>query len=151
MGDRSDDDANQKSAEKPFDDDSPYSIAMRTYHEMKVDAHGVGVQPDHITYSTMIKVVASHTSESSTERRSMLETMFDDACASGRVSSAVIRELRAACPTVDLLERLLRSRKWATSKKSIFNELPKRWTKNINEDQRRHKVNIGDMKKKETI
>mmetsp|Transcript_36714 Transcript_36714/g.80288 ORF Transcript_36714/g.80288 Transcript_36714/m.80288 type:complete len:946 (+) Transcript_36714:133-2970(+) len=145
------DNANEEGTDKPFDDDSPYSIAMRTYHEMKVDTHGVNVRPDHITFATMIKVIASHTSESSTERRSMLETVFDDACASGRVSSAVIRELRVGCPTVDLLERLLRSRDLAASKKSIYSELPRQWTKNVNVDQRRHKVNTGDMKKKEAI
>lgn len=134
---------------KPFDDDSPYSIAMRTYHEMKVDAHDTGVSPDHIAYATMMKVIASHTSDASTERRSMLETVFADACGAGCVSSAVIKQLRAACPDEKLLELILRSRKLATSDESIFKDLPTRWTRNVGGDLRRRKVRIRDMKRTE--
>ena len=137
--------------DESFDDDSAYSIAMRTYQQMKTDAHDCGVQPDHITYATMMKVVGGNTAKESSERESMLETIFEDACASGRVSSHVIKELRLAAPDVGLLERLLRSRELATSEKSIFHELPKRWTRNVNADQRvrGHRVNMKDMIKKE--
>jgi hypothetical protein len=137
--------------DEPFDDDSAYSIAMRTYQQMKSDAHDCGVQPDHITYATMMKVVGGNTAKESPERESMLETIFEDACASGRVSSHVIKELRLAASNVGLLERLLRSRELATSEKSIFHELPKRWTRNVNADQRvrGHRVNMKDMIKKE--
>ena len=143
------DDKPDASVDQPFDDDSAYSIAVRTYHEMKSDAHDCGVQPDHITYATMVKVIGGNTAKESSERRSMLETVFEDACASGRVSSHVVKELRLAAPSADLLERLLRSRELATSEKSIFHELPKRWTRNVNVDQRRHRVNMKDMVKKE--
>ena len=137
--------------DQPFDDDSAYSIAMRTYQQMKSDAHDCGVQPDHITYATMMKVVGGNTAKESPERKSMLEAIFEDACASGRLSSHVMKELRLAAPDVSLLERLLRSRKLATSEKSIFHELPKRWTRNVNADQRvrGHRVNMKDMIKKE--
>ena len=131
-----DDDKPGDDADQPFDDDSAYSIAVRTYQEMKSDAHDCGVQPDHITYATMIKVVGGNTAKESTERRGMLEAVFNDACDSGRVSSHVIKELKLAAPSVDLLERLLRSRELATSEKSIFHELPKRWTRNVNVDRR---------------
>ena len=143
------DDKTDANVDQPFDDDSAYSIAVRTYHEMKSDAHDCGVEPDHITYATMIKVIGGNTAKESSERRSMLETVFEDACASGRVSSHVLKELRLAAPSADLLERLLRSRELATSEKSIFHELPKRWTRNVNVDQRRHRVNMKDMIKKE--
>jgi hypothetical protein len=73
-------------AGQPFDDDSAYSIAVRTYQEMKSDAHDCDVQLDHITYATMVKVVGGNTAKESTERRGMLETVFNDACDSGRVS-----------------------------------------------------------------
>lgn len=144
-----DDDKPDANVDQPFDDDSAYSIAVRTYHEMESDAHDCGVQSDHITYATMMKVIGGNTAKESSKRRSMLETVFEDACASGRVSSHVLKELRLAAPSVDLLERLLRSRELATSEKSIFHELPKRWTRNVNVDQRRHRVNMKDMIKKE--
>ena len=129
--------------QNPFDSDAPsegvYSIVVQTYEELKRDPYNVGVSPDHFAFAAMLQAIRQHTSETSGERRQMIELVFDDACAAGEVSAFVIRALREACPSVDLLERLLRSQKLARELRDV-SQLPQEWTRNVNYSPRLRKV-----------
>jgi len=111
-------------------DDSPFSIALQTYTDIQNDPRQLGISPDDMVFATMLEVITVHTDAMSEERRKYVEDIFDDACAAGQVSARVIRALRSACPGVDLLHRLLGSRKLAESIERI-DELPRQWTKHV--------------------
>lgn len=123
--------------EDPFTSDglheseSVYSIVVQTYEELKKDPYNVGLSPDHFAFAAMLQAVRQHTIDSSAERRQMVELVFDDACAAGEVSTFVIRALREACPSLDLLERLLRSQKLAKELRDV-SQLPQDWSRNLN-------------------
>lgn len=108
----------------------PYTIALQTYEELWNDYFDLKVKPDHFAFAAMLSVVGRHTEVTSAERRQMVERIFDDACASGQVSTLVVKAVEDACPSIDLLERLMGSRKLARHMKSI-NELPRDWTRKI--------------------
>ncbi len=120
--------------EDPFTSDgsteSVYSIVVQTYDELKKDPYNIGLSPDHFAFAAMLQAVRQHTIDSSAERRQMVELVFDDACAAGEVSAFVIRALREACPSVDLLERLLRSQKLAKELRDV-SQLPQDWSRNL--------------------
>jgi hypothetical protein len=130
----------------PFTSDasseSVYSIVVQTYDELKNDPYNIGLSPDHAAFATMLQAIRQHTTEASGERRQLVESVFDDACAAGKVSASVIRALREACPSIDLLERLLRSQKLAKELRDV-SQLPQQWTRNIDFSPRMRKVDVG--------
>lgn len=113
----------------------PYEIALATYDELWNDVHGLKIKPDHFTFATMLQVVNVHTDKASAERRQFVERIFDDACAGGQVSSLVVRAVREACPTPDLLSRMFGSKKLANSLKNV-DQLDKDWTRNVGREKR---------------
>ena len=119
--------------------EGPYSIALRTYQELQNDPFHLGISPDHFAFAAMLQVIRQHTAKASAERRQMVETVFDEACAAGQVSSFVIRALREACPAIDLLERLLGSQELA---KRLLNvsQLPERWSRNVDRSLKMRRV-----------
>lgn len=121
---------------------SVYSILMETYEELLKDPYNVGLAPDHFVFSTMLQAIRQHTDHNSAERRQMVESVFDDACAAGEVSSFVIRALRDACPSIDLLERLLRSPELARELRDV-SQLPQEWTRNVDYSPKLRKVDRG--------
>jgi len=123
------------------DDDTnndAFKIALRTFNEMKEDANNLQLVPDHFIYAIMLKVVQSHTEQNSDERRFFVESIFDDACENGQVSSLVIRDLREACPGVDVFERLV-GRKKSSPNQAL---LSRSWTKNVHGSKRIHNVEL---------
>jgi len=136
--------------EDPFTSDAPsesvYSIVVQTYDELKKDPYNIGISPDHFAFAIMLQAIRQHTSETSGERRQMVELVFDDACAAGEVSAFVIRALREACPSVDLLERLLRSQKLARELRDV-GQLPQDWTRNLDYSPRLRKVDRGERQR----
>lgn len=107
-----------------------YRIALHIYHAIITDAFALDVLADSFFFATMLKVVQIHTDRISTERRQMVEKVFDDACAAGQVSSLVIKELRLAAPDFDLLARLFRNSELAKVLPSV-NQLPPAWSKEV--------------------
>jgi hypothetical protein len=87
----------------------------------------------------MLQVIRQHTARASAERRQMVETVFDDACDAGQVSSFVIRALREACPANDLLERLLGSQELAKRLQNV-SQLPEKWSRNVDRSPRMRRV-----------
>jgi hypothetical protein len=116
------------------DNDGPkedaYRLALQTYEEVLNDRHGLGIKPDSFLFSTMLKVIDSHTDISSAERRHMIETVFNDACAAGQVGSDVVRQVRSVSPDIDLVSRLFQSQDLAKHLPSIFSLKPE-WTRNV--------------------
>jgi len=137
------------SDENPFTSDAPsenvYSIVLQTYNELLKDPYNIGIGPDHFVFATMLQAIRQHTTESSAERRQMVETVFDEACDAGEVSAFVIRALREACPSVDLLERLLRSQKLAKELRDV-SQLPQDWTRNVDYSPRLRRVDGGQRR-----
>lgn len=115
--------------------DDDYSIALQTYREMKEDVYNIGCKPDHMTFSTMLYVVDAHTQKGSIERRQMVQTLFEDACAAGEVSRLVLKALRSVCPDSTLYASLLGSSELAASIKTV-DELPRTWTRNVSQNYR---------------
>jgi hypothetical protein len=115
--------------------EDPYSIAYQIYKELLTDAYQLGLKPDHFAFASMLQVIANHTDVMSTERQHMVQQVFEDACHAGYVDSFVIKALREACPSKDLLERLLGSPDKATFLYSI-DELPKEWTRHVSSHPR---------------
>jgi len=107
-----------------------YNIALQTYNEVLDDTHHLGLFPDSLIFAAMLKVIAIHVDASSAERRHIVQTVFDDACNAGQVSSFVIKELRLASPDIDLLTRLLGSENLVNHLPSI-NLLPTKWIKGV--------------------
>jgi hypothetical protein len=116
--------------------DDAYAIALQTYREMKEDIYEIGCQPDHIAYATMLQVVNRHTKQDSTERRQMVQVVFDDACVAGHVSNLVLKSLLAASPDKHLLASCLQSQDLADSIKSV-EELPRAWSRSVPKQFRR--------------
>lgn len=112
------------------DAEEAYRIALDIYDAILTDAFGLDLHPDYVFFSCMLKVVNTHTDRISTERRQMVERVFDDACAAGQVSSLVIKELRIATPDSELLARLFRDKELAKSLPSVDN-LPPAWSKGV--------------------
>jgi hypothetical protein len=110
-------------------DDDPYTIALGAYLELQEDLHNLRVHADHLAYATMLDVVAKHTEVESLERRQRIERVWEDARASGQVSSSVVTSLMRACPTQDMLQTLLRIPD-PTSISSV-NALPREWTRHV--------------------
>ena len=106
---------------------------------MKEDARDLKLIPDHFVYAIMLKVVRAHTERASEERRRWVETLFDDACDSGQVSLLVIRDLREACPGVDLFERLV-ARNKSSPNTAV---LPRSWTRNVRGSKRIRTVELS--------
>lgn len=119
--------------------EGPYSIALQTYQELQNDPHHLGISPDHFAFAAMLQVIRQHTTKASAERRHMVETVFDEACAAGHVSSFVIRALREACPAVDFLERLLRSQELAKRLQNV-SQLPEEWSRNVDRSLKMRRV-----------
>jgi pentatricopeptide repeat protein len=110
-------------------DDDPYTIALGAYLELQEDLHSLRVHADHLAYATMLDVVAKHTEVESIERRQRIERVWEDARASGQVSSSVVTSLMRASPNQDMLQTLLRIPD-PTSISSI-NALPREWTRHV--------------------
>jgi hypothetical protein len=116
-----------------------YAIALQTYRELQNDPFNLGISLDHFAFAAMLQVIRQHTARASAERRQMVETVFDDACDAGQVSSFVIRALREACPANDLLERLLRSQELAKRLQNV-SQLPEKWSRNVDRSPRMRRV-----------
>lgn len=126
-------------------DENVYSILLQTYDELMKDPYNIGLSPDHFVFATMLQAIRQHTTQTSAERRQMVETVFDDACAAGEVSAFVIRALREACPSIDLLERLLRSPALARELRDV-GQLPQDWSRNLEYSPRLRKVDRGELR-----
>ncbi|KAI2506621.1 endonuclease [Fragilaria crotonensis] len=72
------------------DAEEAYRIALDIYDAILTDAFGLDLHPDYVFFSCMLKVVNTHTDRISTERRQMVERVFDDACAAGQVSTCEV-------------------------------------------------------------
>lgn len=107
--------------------EDPYSIALETYSELRDDTYNLGIIADHLAFATMLDVIRQHTDAESIERRQRVEGVFEDACAAGEVSSMVVQALTKACPSTDMLQALLRTRK----KMQSVNALRREWTRNV--------------------
>jgi len=127
--------------------ENPYDIAFHTYIELIRDSDGFGLKPDHLVFAAMLQVVSKHTDPTSENRRIDVERVFDDACDAGQVSALVVRELQAACPSVDLLQRLLGSEQFAREGMQSVDELPSEWTKNVKNDSRLRRLGNRGAKK----
>eukprot|EP00978_Attheya_sp_CCMP212_P016648 scaffold43793_cov58-Attheya_sp.AAC.3 len=110
-----------------------WSMALRTYQELKEDRFVLEVQPDALVYANMIQIVGRHLYNAEELQRNHLEQIFDDACATGQVDANVVRALHDACPSTDVLHRLLGQRRPISN----LGELPTDWTQNV------RKVNGG--------
>lgn len=99
-----------------------YSIAQRTFSELRNDVHGLGASPDHHTYAAYLKCLAKHTIPGSSERESKVRMVFEEACKSGAVSRLVIEAMKEA--------NLGRSLALAVPELQS-NNLPKFWMVNV--------------------
>lgn len=73
-----------------------YSIAQKTFSELRDDVHGLGASPDHHTYAAYLKCLARHTTPGSSERESRVRIVFEEACQAGAVSRLVIDAMKEA-------------------------------------------------------
>jgi hypothetical protein len=73
-----------------------YSIAQRTFLELRDDVHGLGASPDHHTYAAYLKCLAKHTIPGSSERELKVRMVFEEACKAGAVSRLVIEAMKDA-------------------------------------------------------
>jgi hypothetical protein len=113
----------------------PYAIAVDTYHELREDLHELDIEPDHVVFATMLDVVKQHTDPLFVERRQKVEDIFEDACRAGQVSALVVRALKDACPTPDILRTLLNGKHFNSLQ--TVNSLPREWTRNVPPQARR--------------
>eukprot|EP00980_Cylindrotheca_fusiformis_P001751 scaffold405_cov132-Cylindrotheca_fusiformis.AAC.3 len=135
-------------------DDDPYTIALETYLELQEDLHDLRLRADHMTYATMLDVVAKHTEIESIERRQRIDRVFEDARSSGQVSSSVVTSLMRACPSQDMLQTLLKVRDPMSI--SNINALPREWTRHVPPrfrklqapDDKYNRKKTGDRRKK---
>lgn len=104
-----------------------YSIAQRTFLELRNDVHGLGASPDHHTYGAYLRCIAKHTIPGSSERESKVRMIFDEACQAGAVSRLVIEGMKEA--------NLGRSLALAIPELQS-NNLPKFWMRNVPKDFR---------------
>ena len=115
------------------EDDDPYSIALKTYRDLVMDVHNLGVRVDHFAFSEMLAVIQSHTDDESVERRHRIEEIFQHACRSGQVSSLVVRALQNVCPNNLMFRELLQLDETMATIESI-NILPKPWTSHVSRE-----------------
>ena len=99
-----------------------YSIAQRTFSELRNDVHGLGASPDHHTYAAYLKCLAKHTIPGSSERESKVRMVFEEACKAGAVSRLVMEAIKEA--------NLGRSLALAVPELQS-NNLPKFWMVNV--------------------
>ncbi|CAB9512768.1 Pentatricopeptide repeat-containing protein [Seminavis robusta] len=113
-------------------DDDSYAIALRTYRELKEDVYHVGCQPDHFVFASMLHAAGAHTHPSSTERRQMVQVVFEDACLAGHVSKLVVKALYKECPDKALLAEILeRCPEFVERMPTRVDDLPKEWTQKV--------------------
>jgi hypothetical protein len=123
------------------DTEEAYRIALDIYDAILTDGFGLDQHADSVFFAAMLKVVNTHTDRISTERRQMVERIFDDACAAGQVSSLVIKELRIATPDSELLARLFQDKELAKSLNSV-DQLPSAWSKGVPNHPRFRNVDL---------
>jgi hypothetical protein len=70
-----------------------FSIACRTWDELKDDRFGLGIAPDHHAYSAFLKCIKRHCPENSSEQSFRVRSIFSDACETGHVSKLVLKVL----------------------------------------------------------
>lgn len=99
-----------------------YSIAQRTFLELRDDVHGLGASPDHHTYAAYLRCLAKHTIPGSSERESKVRMAFEEACKAGAISRLVIEAMKDA--------NLGRSLALAVPELQS-NNLPKFWMVNV--------------------
>ncbi|GAX28599.1 hypothetical protein FisN_1Hh610 [Fistulifera solaris] len=100
-----------------------YSIAQRTFLELRDNVHGLGASPDHHTYAAYLKCLAKHTVPGSSERELKVRIVFEEACKAGAVSRLVIEAMKEA--------NLSRSLALAIPELQSNNNLPKFWMMNV--------------------
>lgn len=113
----------------------PYAIAIEAYHEVREDLHELDIEPDHVVFATMLEVIKKHTDPSFVERRQQVEVVFEDACTAGQVSALVVKALKEACPTPEMLKSLLNGKNFSSLQ--TVNSLPREWTRNVPPQSRR--------------
>ena len=108
-----------------------YAIALQAYRELKDDIFQVGCKADHFVFARMLDVIGTHTDPTSSERRQMLELVFDDARAAGQVSRLVLKYLFKVCPDKALLSAILQNEDLASGAVESVDVLPRPWTRNV--------------------
>ena len=100
--------------------DNAYSIAEKTFQELRSDAFGIGVKPDHHCYGAFLRCIAKHTTPGSSERDAKARMVFQEACEAGEVSRLVMDGLKEAAGKSVLAIPQLKAE-----------TLPRFWTRNV--------------------
>ena len=90
--------AEQLIPEETFSDsegkNEAYEIASRTFEELQTDRRGLGASPDHHTYSAYIRCLHRFCAPGSTELRTRVRNVFEQASENGQVSRLVFAALK---------------------------------------------------------
>jgi uncharacterized protein (UPF0147 family) len=105
-------------------------------------------QADHTTYGTMLRACSSLLPARDKQRESAVETLFHRARQEGQVGRLVVTQVRfAASP--ELYKSLLQGRD--ISEKVLVQDLPREWSRNVRENNRRAKKSSHDNHSRSTL
>lgn len=94
------------------------------------------IRPDHFTYGTVLKACANLMSVGDEEATAFIREVFLKCCADGQVSFGVCFQLRQAAPVDVYRELIPEGAMDAANGHFLLDQMPKEWSRNLNENKR---------------